>query len=85
MSETYFLEHKTIEVTIETISADAIGFWIDNKRYILTPSEAGHVAKMLQDVFESNYDDEEDYEDWHEMNEEAPEYGFNEDIYNHLD
>ena len=74
MSETYFLEHKTIEVTIETISADAIGFWIDNKRYIITPSEAGHLAKMLQDVFQSDYDDEEDYEDDPEYEDDEEEY-----------
>jgi|TARA_R110000824_G_scaffold102589_2_gene244067 hypothetical protein len=85
MSEVFFLEHKSIEVAVEAINADRIALEIGQNRYILTPSEASHVADMLTSIMKWDEDDGQEEEWTHEVDGDTPEYGWNEDIYNDTD
>jgi antitoxin component of MazEF toxin-antitoxin module len=82
MPETFFIEHRNIELQVELLDASRVAFDVGNERLILTPSEAGTVSKMLSEVME--FPEEDDHSDWHEMEAEEPEFGWDEDIYNDL-
>lgn len=83
MSEIFFLEHKNVEVRVEPLGKERIAMEMGTARYILTPSECDHVAEMLTNIM--RWEDEEKEQEWsHEMDAEEPDYGFNEDIYDHL-
>ena len=83
MSEIFFLEHKNVEVRVEPLGKERVALELGTSRYILTPSECSHVAEMLNNIM--RWDEEEREEEWsHEMTGEEPEYGWNADIYDHL-
>ena len=84
MSEIFFLEHKNVEVRVEPLNAKRVALEFGTARYILTPSECDHVAEMLTNIMRWE-DEEEKEEEWsHQMDGEEPDYGWNEDIYDHL-
>ena len=83
MSELFFLEHKNVEVRVEPLNAKRIALEFGTSRYILTPSECAHVGEMLNNIMQ--WEDEEKEQEWsHEIDGEEPDYGWNEDIYDHL-
>ena len=84
--EVFFLEHKNVEVRVEAINADRVALEFGTSRYILTPSECVHVAEMMTDIMKwsaEEHDAVDEFDDCHTMENEddEPEWGWDEDIY----
>ena len=77
MSETFFLQHKSMEVEIDSTNAEQIQLSIENLVIFLTPGEADMLAGMLSDAAAGT-----DYKDYNYK--EPPETPIETD-YGHID
>ena len=82
MTEIFFLEHKNVEVRVESINSNRVALEFGTSRYLLTPSEATHVAEMLSEIMKWEQDEVGEEEWRHEVDGDEPDYGWDEDIYN---